>query len=451
MARSSTARRDRQLPRRPPPTAHRLAAWLSLARGLAQAPAKAIRFPPTDDDVQALVELWRRRVAELRDAGVRTLQRRAVYEYALACRPHAFAYAGSGEVCRLPFCPFCHAADAAAAYERVRRAAVECRGKKIGFLLGQRTGRLPLEDLRAAPPRLAPAAGAVGSILKDTAWPADEEPGQVIVAARVLSAVPAAAAEAVFQVRKKLLKARETHRGGFTFAEAGLDAHEVTIACAGHYAVRPSPLSLARAVGQLCQYPAALLTAPADAAAAVLDGLAGRRTSSVRGVFRTALPVHPRRFPLQFVPTQPGGTGVAARVASLLPHADEAFAARECARALGVPPAASLAALSGAAGLPLYWLGRVEVSVGDLARPSRRSALYQAVAAGRPKRPGERHALVLLCPGLGLLALSTWPPVLPDQHDTTGIINVSCRGRRYGAEEVEVFGRRVRAARRAAV
>jgi hypothetical protein len=109
-----------------------------------------------------------------------------------------------------------------------------------------------------------------------------------------------------------------------------------------------------------------------------------------------------------------------------------------------------LAALSGAAGLPLYWLGRVEVDPRDLLRPSRRSALYRAVAAGRPKRPGERHALVLLCPGLGLLALSTWPPVLTDQPGTTSFLNVSCRGRRYGAEEVEVFGRRVRAALAAA-
>jgi hypothetical protein len=450
MARSSSARRDRQLPRRPPPTAHRLAAWLSLARGLALAPAKAIWFPPNDDDVQTLVEFWRRRVAELRDAGVGPLRNRPVYARALACRPHAFAYAGRGEVCRLPFCPFCHAADAAAAYERVRRAAEE-RGKGVGFLLGQYTRRLTLEDLRAeVPPALAPADGALGSIRKDAVWPAEETSDKVVTAERVLSAVPPAAAEAVFQVRKKLSKARATHGHGVTFAEAGLDAHEVTIACAGHYAVRRAPLSLARAVGHLCQYPAALLTAPADAAAAVLDRMAGRRTSSVRGVFRTALPVHPRLFPLQFVPAQPGGTGVAARVASLLPHADEAFAARECARALGVPPAVSFAALSGAAGLPLYWLGRVEVSVGDLARPSRRSALYRAVAAGRPKRPGERHALVLLCPGVGLLALSTWPPVLPDQHDTTGIVNISCRGRRYGAEEVEVFGRRVRAARRAA-
>src|SRR5262245_9117494 len=195
MARSSSARRDRQLPRRPPPTPHRLAAWLSLARGLALAPARAIRFPPTDDDVQTLIELWRQRVAELRDAGVGPLRNRQVYERALACRPHAFAYAGPGEVCRLLFCPFCHAADAAAAYERVRRAVVECRGKKIGFLLGQHTRRLALEDLQAdVPPALAPAAGALGSIRKDAAWPADEAPGGVIVATRVLSAVPAAEA-----------------------------------------------------------------------------------------------------------------------------------------------------------------------------------------------------------------------------------------------------------------
>ena len=167
MARSSSARRDRRLPRRPPPTAHRLAAWLSLARGLVLAPAKAIRFPPTDDDVQTLVDLWRQRVAELRDAGVGPLQNRRVYERALACRPHAFAYAGPGEVCRLPFCPFCHAADAAAAYERVRRAA-EDGGKGVGFLLGQRTRRLALDDLQAGvPPALAPAAGALGSIRKN--------------------------------------------------------------------------------------------------------------------------------------------------------------------------------------------------------------------------------------------------------------------------------------------
>src|SRR5262245_18848043 len=192
MARSSTARRDRQLPPGPPPTARRRAAWLSLARGPAPAPGGAIRFPPTDDDVQTLSELWRRRVAELRDAGVGPLQNRQVYARALACRPHAFAYAGPGEVCRLPFCPFCHAADAAAAYERVRRAA-EDRGKGVGFLLGQRTRRLALDDLRAdVPPALAPADGALGSIRKEAVWPAEGAPGRVVMAERVISAVPAA-------------------------------------------------------------------------------------------------------------------------------------------------------------------------------------------------------------------------------------------------------------------
>src|SRR5262249_35941051 len=122
----------------------------------------------------------------------------------------------------------------------------------------------------------------------------------------------------------------------------GLAAPEVTLAGPGPSAARPPPRSGGRAVGHRCRSPGALLTAPADAAAAVLDRLAGRRTSSVRGVFRTALPVHPRLFPLQFVPTQPG-VGVADKVASLFPHADEAFAARECAPAPRVPPAPSLA------------------------------------------------------------------------------------------------------------
>ena len=156
------AQSGQRLPQHPPPTAHRLAAWLSLARGLTQIPANRIRFPPTDDDVQTLIELWRQRVGELKNAGVRALQNRQVYEVALACAPHAFAYAGSGKVCRLAICPFCHAADAAAAYERVRRA-IERGGKNIGFLLGQRSRWLRLDDLQAGMPRLLdPAAGEQG-------------------------------------------------------------------------------------------------------------------------------------------------------------------------------------------------------------------------------------------------------------------------------------------------
>ena len=203
---------------------------------------------------------------------------------------------------------------------------------------------------------------------------------------------------------------------------------------------------MACAVGHLYEYPAELLRLPAPDAAEVLNAVAGRRSSSVRGVFRTALPIHPRRFPLQFVPTQPNGIGVADKVAALLPHADEAVAAREFARALGVAPVASFAALSEAVGMPLYWLGRFKVEVRDLVHPHAAPPCTRLFPKA-PKRPGARHALVLLYPDIGLFVLSTWPPVRPDQHNTTSIYNVSCRGRLYGGEEVENFARRLRAAR----
>src|SRR5437763_1783011 len=82
---------------------------------------------------------------------------------------------------------------------RARRAA-ERYGKDIGFLLGQVTRRLALGELAPGPlPLLAPAAGALGSILRCAAWPAGEAPGKVILAERVLSAVPAPVAKAAYR------------------------------------------------------------------------------------------------------------------------------------------------------------------------------------------------------------------------------------------------------------
>jgi hypothetical protein len=427
----------------PPPTAHRLAAWLSLARGFANAPAKEVRFPPSEDDVHALCGLWRQRVAELRDAGVTILQNPRVYGRAVACKPHAFAYTGEGEVCRLLFCPFCNAADAAAAYERVRRV-VHRRGKEVGLTVQQVTRRLDLGDLRAGPPALiSPRAGALGSLVKYSFWPPEWAGGRAVLASRVLAAVPPEEAKLLWEARRK---ARETFRergGGFTHCEAGFDDTLVAALHSGYYAVRPCPLSIARAVGHLFQYPAALLTAPAEAVAAVLNATAGRRTSAVRGVFRTALPLEPRLYPRQFVPTRPGGVGVATAVASLLPHADEGLAARELARSLSVAPADTFAALSRRVGLPLYWLGRLELSVADLVRPTKKSGLWQAVADRRPRRPGDRHGLVCLSPGLGLVVLSTWPPAAPHGLFATPLVGgIGVRGKRYTLETGDSFGRR---------
>ena len=158
-------------------------------------------------------KLWRQRVGELQCAGVLSLQNRQVYERALACAPHAFAYAGPGKVCRLLFCPFCHAADAAVAYERVRRA-IERDGKDIGFLLGQRTRRLALDVLQAGTPRLLdPPDGARGLILKDMVWPAEDMTGKVILAERVLSAVPASVAKAALSRPKKVWEAAKKWGG----------------------------------------------------------------------------------------------------------------------------------------------------------------------------------------------------------------------------------------------
>jgi hypothetical protein len=170
----------------------------------------------------------------------------------------------------------------------------------------------------------------------------------------------------------------------------------------------------------------------------------------VRGVFRTALPIHPSRFPRQFVPTTPVGVGVADKVAALLPNADEAVAVREFASALGVAPAASFASLSRTVGMSLYWLGRFEVEMRDLVRPSRTCALYQAVAQKRPKRPGACHALVFLWPGLGLFVLSTGLEGSLWIHNTTVIGNVPLRMRRYLGETVESYRKRYRAAMRQA-
>src|SRR5687767_8514850 len=113
MAPRTGASDARALPATPPPTAHRMAAWLSIAPGLLKLPAHEVRFPPSDNDVRAIVDLWQQRLGRLKAAGLEALRGHRAYDRALACKAHAFAYAGEGEVCRRPFCPFCAAADAA--------------------------------------------------------------------------------------------------------------------------------------------------------------------------------------------------------------------------------------------------------------------------------------------------------------------------------------------------
>ena len=135
--------------RTPPVTAHRLAAWLSLAQGLNHSKAHEIRFPPSEDDVGSFVHFWRARLRVLREAGVRALGRPTNFNVAAACKPFAFSYAGHGQSCRRWFCPFCNAAAAAETYERLRRV-VDRYGKSIGFVMNRETTREGLSDLPSA-------------------------------------------------------------------------------------------------------------------------------------------------------------------------------------------------------------------------------------------------------------------------------------------------------------
>src|SRR5262249_8655988 len=155
--------------------------------------------------------------------------------------------------------------------------------------------------------------------------------------------------------------------------------------------------------------PEALLTGPPDRVAAVLNPLRGRRMARTRGLFRSSRRLDPARFKFQAVP-RARGVGVVSEALSLLPHVDEVLAARDVARVRGLPVADTVTALSRLAGVPLYWLGKVPIALTDLVRPKKTSELVKAVRTHRPRQPGDKHAMVLVSPGLGLYVLSTWSP-----------------------------------------
>ena len=136
---------------------------------------------------------------------------------------------------------------------------------------------------------------------------------------------------------------------------------------------------------------------------------------------------------------------------NILAHSDgvdEDFAAREVARAFGLPGADNFAALSLSLGMPLYWIGRVPITMNALARPSRKSELAQAVAKHRPRKMPDRHALVCVCPDQGAMVLSTWPSV-PDLRLSCNakaacgyealFLNVQINGRSYTIETPKSF------------
>lgn len=165
-------------------------------------------FLPLDDDVNAFREFWNYRLRLLRDAGVEVLQRRSRFERAVKCKPYAFSYAGYGECCRLSFCPYCNAADAAIAYERMQR--VQSRRKEIGFVANRIT---TCEDLSAIPRDLQAYFGdsrlwlstppprpnePFGTIIKYAIWPARQE-DKAVLRSRYLHAVAADYARLVYE------------------------------------------------------------------------------------------------------------------------------------------------------------------------------------------------------------------------------------------------------------
>ena len=448
----------------PPPTAHRLAAWLSLAGGITAVAPKQIRFLPSDDDLRSFHDFWQYRLYALQQARVAVLQRPNRFERALACMPYAYSYSGGGECCRLSFCPYCNAADAAAAYERIRRV-VQSRRNAIGFVANrlsssEKLSQLP-HDLQAYfagidhPPAVdfPGADDSLGSIIKYTIWPHALKKGQVILRSRHLRAVSAEYARLVYDVFLKTRKAPLDQDKGWTWQNPfGFNSQEMAAHKSEDYAVRPAPVSLARAAAYLFQYPVELLTEDPQRVADVINAMTKLRMSTVRGVLRSALPLSPQRFPLQFVPTNPKGVGCVDWVLSQLPVADESLVASEFAHIFGVARADTFAALSPALALPVYWLGDVKVKIADLVRPTKSSELYQAVAKYRPAQPGDRHALVFTGIGQGPMVMSTWPPVLTDYRsacndgaaldDVAMFVNVRAKGRHYTLETPKSFGHR---------
>ncbi len=349
---------------------------------------------------------------------------------------------------------------------------------------------------------------SLGSIARYAVWPHATIDGKAVLAARILAAVPRRQADQLLAARRRLRQANDEIRAARatpeepveqdlapalpsvegmdlpepstedlliqqmeekeslraararpghlptpvagSYESMGLDRSVIGLINSGSYRVRPTPVSMARAVGHVFHYPADLLTADPDAAAAVLGRLAGRRRSSVRGVFRTSLSVNPRYYPLQFVPTNPKGAGVAVRILSRQPDAEEGPLARDFAGMLGIEPVDTFEQAARAVGMPLYWLGRIDYTIAELVRPKKRSALYQAGAGRRPKRPGLRHALVYLHAGLGLMVLSTWPPVnwdaWPASDQSVVVSGGRLRGRAYTLQEAGHFARRLSAA-----
>ena len=413
---------------------------------------------------------WRDCLDRLRDAGSKALRNHRTYELAITCKPYAFAYAGEGESCRLWFCPFCHAAEAAAAYERAWRV-VGRLGPDVGFVVGQDLARVDLDDLPPDPSELLGAAfrlragsrGAAaparsrGVLIRLSAFPHEYRPGVVVVTGRTLVAVDAARAKATYEPKRQVQEAVRAARaagryGVITFAELGLVWEDIARLYSGRYAVRPSAYSLARAVAHVCQYPVDLLDAPP--AAAVIDRLAGVRLSTTRGVFRDPIPVHPSRYSPRCVPTRPQGAGVADALLAQLPSPTEAMAARVFARELGLPPAASFAQAARSLGQPVYWLGLVE---GGLIRQfaawrgKTQTWLWRAATVCRV-RASEQHLLVCLNPGAGLIVFSTRRPDLMISRDGQRVVEclpggawfavgVAVRGVRYTAVSLEGFRR----------
>jgi hypothetical protein len=255
----------------------------------------------------------------------------------------------------------------------------------------------------------------VGSIIRCTMWPHEWKKDTAVLQPWCIHAVPAEYARGVYDVGCKIRKS------------LSLTDEEKEIRQAGDHSVRCAPFSLAKAAARLCQYPEGLLAADPRCVADMINAIDNTRLSTTRGVFRSPLPINPKAYPLQFVPTNRNGKGITQWVMAHSDSANEGSAAREFARALELPRADTFAAISGSFGLPLYWLGSVNVTMMDLGRRLNERNLSQAVVKCCPSAPDGPHALVFACPGVGLAVLSTWPPV-PDDLTAAPAAVLDCNG-----------------------
>ena len=250
-----------------------------------------------------------------------------------------------------------------------------------------------------------------GTIIKYAIWPARQE-DKAVLRSRYLHAVAADYARLVYEsFLKRRKRSPKNVEGSTPFNPYAQDQEELDAHNSEDFAVRYAPVSMARAAAHVFQYPDELLTEDPERVAKVINATMGCRLSTVRGVFRSALPLNPQQFPLHFVPTNPGGVGCVDWAISRLPVVDECLAAREFARIFGLTTAKSFDAISRALGLSFYWLGKISVTLADLARPKKQSDISQAIARHRPVTVSKRHALVYVALAGGLKVLSTWPPV----------------------------------------